>query len=672
MTNVVSVNSNTTDGYYNAGDTVTLTVEFSTAVDVDTTGGTPTLILNSGGAGAFVGGGGSSTLIFSYTVAPGQTSADLDYGSTSALMLNAGAITQSGTAIDAVLTLPSPGTAGSLGANADIVILTSSPTNTVASAAFSADTGTSGSDFVTKTAAQTISGVLANNLAAIETVEVSTDNGATWSAASATVGASSWSLAGVTLSQSSTLKVRVVDLAGNQGATYAQAYVLDTVAPTGVSSASLSADTGASSSDFITKTATQTISGALASNLAAGDTVLVSTDNGATWITASATVGSSAWSLAGVTLSQSDTLKVRVVDLAGNAGATYAQAYVLDTTPPLAPSPPDLDAASDTGASNTDNLTSDATPTFSGGGQANAAVVLYDTDGITVLGTGTADGSGAWSITSSVLASGPHTVSVKAVDLAGNASAASADLAISIQAAPPPPPPSVDTYVTTNGSVAVGDATDNRIYWGGVGADTISGGGGDDNVNGGPNNDLLQGNTGADTISAGPGADVARGGQGNDFINGNQGNDLLFGDLGDDSVAGGQGDDFLQGNQGDDVLLGDLGDDVLLGGRDNDILRGGDGADRLSGDLGDDTLTGGAGADIFSFIGGAGRDVITDFSHAEADRILLSTTQAADFQGLSGKMVMVGADTVITLGGQTIVLAGISMSSLTAGDFLFS
>lgn len=33
---------------------------------------------------------------------------------------------------------------------------------------------------------------------------------------------------------------------------------------------------------------------------------------------------------------------------------------------------------------------------------------------------------------------------------------------------------------------------------------------------------------------------------------------------------------------------------------------------------------------------------------------------------------MVGADTVITLDGLTIVLAGVPRRSLTAGDFLFS
>ena len=67
-------------------------------------------------------------------------------------------------------------------------------------------------------------------------------------------------------------------------------------------------------------------------------------------------------------------------------------------------------AASDSGASSTDNLTNDTTPTVTGSGaEAGATVTLFDTNGTTVLGTATADGSGNWSITSSALSAGqPH------------------------------------------------------------------------------------------------------------------------------------------------------------------------------------------------------------------------------------------------------------------------
>ncbi|HEX5394096.1 MAG TPA: DUF4347 domain-containing protein [Rhodocyclaceae bacterium] len=215
------------------------------------------------------------------------------------------------------------------------VLDTAAPTNTIATKAFSADTGTSSTDFITKTAAQTISGTLSANLAAGEIVEVSLDNGATWTTATTTVGANTWSLAGQTLTASNTLKVRVSDTAGNNGTAIAQAYVLDTVAPTNtIATKAFSADTGTNTTDFITSTSAQTISGTLGANLAAGEFVEVSKDNGTTWTTATATVGANTWSLAGQTLTGSNTLQVRVSDTAGNTGTAATQAYVLDTAAP--------------------------------------------------------------------------------------------------------------------------------------------------------------------------------------------------------------------------------------------------------------------------------------------------------------------------------------------------
>jgi hypothetical protein len=55
---------------------------------------------------------------------------------------------------------------------------TSAPATSLASAAVSADTGAPTSDFITRTAQQTVSGTLSANLATSETVQVSLDNGA--------------------------------------------------------------------------------------------------------------------------------------------------------------------------------------------------------------------------------------------------------------------------------------------------------------------------------------------------------------------------------------------------------------------------------------------------------------------------------------------------------------
>ncbi len=58
-------------------------------------------------------------------------------------------------------------------------------------------------------------------------------------------------------------------------------------------------------------------------------------------------------------------------------------------------------------------------------------------------------------------------------------------------------------------------------------------------------------------------------------------------------MTGGEGNDHLNGGGGPNVLIGGPGDDMLVGGKKNDILIGGAGADRLVGNAGDDILLGG-------------------------------------------------------------------------------
>lgn len=95
----------------------------------------------------------------------------------------------------------------------------------------------------------------------------------------------------------------------------------------------------------------------------------------------------------------------------------------IDRTPPPAPviSP---------GAGTTSN----ATPTLTGTAEPNSWVTLYDSNGTTVLGTGCADAGGTWSIISSALSVGAHTITAKASDLAGNVSTASNAVTIQITA----------------------------------------------------------------------------------------------------------------------------------------------------------------------------------------------------------------------------------------------
>ena len=127
---VTNVTSTTTNGSYKAGTVIPVSVTFDQAVTVT---GTPQLTLSTGTPATtainYASGSGTTTLIFNYTVAAGNTSADLDYSATTALALNGGTIKDTATgALSAVLTLVTPGAAGSLGANKAIVIDTTSPT----------------------------------------------------------------------------------------------------------------------------------------------------------------------------------------------------------------------------------------------------------------------------------------------------------------------------------------------------------------------------------------------------------------------------------------------------------------------------------------------------------------------------------------------------------------
>src|SRR5687767_9307543 len=82
---IINVTSGSGNGTFKLGDTVSVHVVFDEAVNVT---GTPRITLSSGATVGYSSGTGTATLVFSYTVAAGQTSADLDYAGTGSLALN--------------------------------------------------------------------------------------------------------------------------------------------------------------------------------------------------------------------------------------------------------------------------------------------------------------------------------------------------------------------------------------------------------------------------------------------------------------------------------------------------------------------------------------------------------------------------------------------------------
>ncbi len=117
-TTVTNVTSSTPGGTYGMPSLISIQVSFSGTVTVT---GAPQLALNSNGRANYTSGSGSATLNFTYAIGATDSSSHLDYASTGALTLNGGTI-KDAAGNNANLTLPAPGTAGSLGANAAFLI----------------------------------------------------------------------------------------------------------------------------------------------------------------------------------------------------------------------------------------------------------------------------------------------------------------------------------------------------------------------------------------------------------------------------------------------------------------------------------------------------------------------------------------------------------------------
>src|SRR5205807_1377146 len=124
---------------------------------------------------------------------------------------------------------------------------------------------------------------------------------------------------------------------------------------------------------------------------------------------------------------------------------------------PNAPSAPDLTAATDSGSSSTDDLTSVAAAPYTGTAEAGSTVTLFD--GIVSVGQAVATG-GSYTITSSTLADGDHTLTATATDPAGNTGAASGSLVVSIDTSAPAAPSAPDLIAATDsGSSSTDDLT---------------------------------------------------------------------------------------------------------------------------------------------------------------------------------------------------------------------
>lgn len=333
---IIGVTATTANGTYRVGDTISITTTFSQVVTVDTTGGVPMLLLETGltdRSATYVSGSGSNSLTFAYTVQAGDLNADLDYQSAAALSLNGATIRDAVTSDDAVLTLFTPGASGSLGANKALVVDGVRP---AASSITLSDTALR----IGETATVTVTfneAVLGLDIADFSVANgslsglSSSDGGLTWTATFTPSGSTTDASNIITLDNSG-----VMDLAGNigSGSIDSNNYVIDTQRPTAVIQIADST-LKAGQSTTVTVTFSEAVTGLTTADFSVANGTLssLSTSDNITWTATLTPNGNITDSSNLITLDNTG-----LQDAAGNAGigSTDSDNYTIDTQRPTA------------------------------------------------------------------------------------------------------------------------------------------------------------------------------------------------------------------------------------------------------------------------------------------------------------------------------------------------
>ena len=303
------------------------------------------------------------------------------------------------------------------------------PTAPILTAA--SDSGISSSDRITNVTTPTFTG------SAEADATITLYNSTTAVGTATATGAGTYTVTSSTLTDGSkTITIKATDVAGNTSASSASVVVtIDTVAPvkTGTPVLPAASDSGRSSSDKITNVTAPTITG----TTTAATTVYLYTG---TTVVGSVYAASTTFSLVSAPLPDaSHVVTTKAADAAGNLSPISTSiTVVIDTIAPPAASAPLLVAGtSDTGRSSTDRITNKTTPVVTGTNDSKAIVTLFDAQ--TQVGQVTTTAT-TYSVTSSLLGSGTHTLSVTSVDVAGNAGPSSATTTIFIDTTPPDAP----------------------------------------------------------------------------------------------------------------------------------------------------------------------------------------------------------------------------------------
>ena len=389
------------DGAVAAGETMTLTVQFTDAVAVT---GAPTLTLNSGGTAAYASGSGSNKLTFSYTAAAGQGTADL---AVTGLVLNGGTV-KDAAGNNAVTT----GAAGNPGGT--VAVDTAAP-NAPAIAEATDDAGAVQGLLASGAATDDTSPTLVGTAEPNATIGIY--SGGTLVFTRLTNGSGNWSFAlpVAVVDGTYTVTARATDAAGNQSADSAPfTLTVDTAAPAAPTIASVVDNAGAVQGPLAAGAATDDATLALSGTAAAGATVKVF--NGAALVASATADGSGHWTATTSALADGAvSLSVTATDAAGNVSAASAAfAATVDTTPDADVSVHLVDATAGAGGA---SVSLDLSGLDAG---STAEVTFTGADGGSTTHSYTADGAATADVSGLL---GDVSASVHVVDAAGNAAA---------------------------------------------------------------------------------------------------------------------------------------------------------------------------------------------------------------------------------------------------------
>jgi hypothetical protein len=436
---VSNITSSPSSGTLKAGDVVLVRVEFSEAVTVS---GNPQITLETGTTDRVVNytsGSGTNTLTFSYTVQAGDTSADLTHGGTNSLVLNGGSIRDIALN-NATLTLVDASSAGSLGANSSIVVDTSAPTAALTAGSITSSENAAVASSEVGTAYLVNSAITVTNLASIAGAADSS-----WNSVSITTANTTTNLAATGLTPG-TYRLYTVDSAGNLSLVSTNSVTV-TLAATGTPDLVSASDLGSSSTDNVTNDDTPEIS---LSGLTTGAVIaLTATPSSGTAVTctftATGTTGSCPFTTLGNgTYSVTATQTFNSVTSAASVALT---GLVINKSTIATPATPDLDVASDSGSSATDNVTADNTPTINVSGTfSGTAVVTASKQGSTSVSCTISSNTCALA----TLSDGTWSISVTDTDSAGNSTTSTA-LSITVDATAPAPTVATSSVTTVSG-----------------------------------------------------------------------------------------------------------------------------------------------------------------------------------------------------------------------------